>query len=197
MNTQKLRDMNLNSVADEIEQLRKFKAEVESQKPIFYSVHRREHEPSNAVCFNDIEVANKYVSNNYDLCVSALYAKPVPADKPVVAVPDEWRRIVERAANMMRMSGVVSHKDSLNPLHSWLHDAESLLDAPSHSQQSAHDSEQEDSYPPPHVIDEWRTHCSCCPHCGNHPCDGVSAGGMCDNAECNCSYDCDSEQGGE
>ena len=66
----------------------------------------------------------------------------VESQEPAVAVPDEWRRIVERAANMMRMSGVVSHKDSLNPLHSWLHDAESLLDAPSHSQQSTHDSEQ-------------------------------------------------------
>lgn len=82
MNTQKLRDINLHSVADELERLRAFKAEIESQKPIFYSVHRKEHEPSNAVCFNDIEVANKYVSNNYDLCVSAIYAKPVPADKP-------------------------------------------------------------------------------------------------------------------
>src|SRR5690606_2336086 len=55
-----------------------------------------------------------------------------------------------------------------------------------------YDSEKEDRYPPPQVIDEWRSHCSCCPHCCNHPCDGVAAGGMCDSAECDCFDDYDS-----
>lgn len=57
----------------------------------------------------------------------------------------------------------------------------------------AHDSEKADRYPPPQVIDEWRSHCSCCPHCCNHPCDGVAAGGMCDSAECDC-FDEESKQ---
>lgn len=40
--------------------------------------------------------------------------------------------------------------------------------------------------PPQHVIEEWKKHCQCCPHCSVHPCDGVAAGGYCDNVDCDC-----------
>lgn len=130
MNTQKLRDMNLHAVADELEQLRAFKAEIESQRPIFYSVHRKENEPSNAVCFDDIEAANKYVNTNYNLCVSGLYAKPVPADKPAVAVPDEISSPEPDAEN----DSLYDHgfRDGWNSFRDRM-----LASSPSHSQQSA------------------------------------------------------------
>ena len=51
-----------------------------------------------------------------------------------------------------------------------------------------------DYSPPQHVIDEWKKHCRCCPHCSPNPCDGVAAGGMCDNVECDCFGDDDDEQ---
>ena len=51
-----------------------------------------------------------------------------------------------------------------------------------------------DYAPPQHVIDEWKKHCQCCPHCSPHPCDGVAAGGMCDSIECDCFDDDDEEQ---
>jgi len=31
-------------------------------------------------------------------------------------------------------------------------------------------------------------HCKCCPYCSNIPCDGILAGGMCDEI-CNCDDD--------
>jgi hypothetical protein len=47
-----------------------------------------------------------------------------------------------------------------------------------------------DEYSPPDdVVSEWARQCSCCPQCSQHPCDGVAAGGMCDNAECECDLD--------
>jgi hypothetical protein len=45
----------------------------------------------------------------------------------------------------------------------------------------------DDYSPPPHVIAEWSRHCSCCPQCSDHPCDGVCAGGPCDEAHCRCN----------
>ena len=39
--------------------------------------------------------------------------------------------------------------------------------------------------PPPHVISEWLKQCTCCPVCQQKPCDGVMAGGMCDDL-CDC-----------
>ena len=48
-----------------------------------------------------------------------------------------------------------------------------------------------DNYAPPqHVIDEWIKQCNCCPLCSPCPCDGVAAGGLCDNLPC----DCDDEE---
>lgn len=38
--------------------------------------------------------------------------------------------------------------------------------------------------PPPHVIEEMMKHCRCCPCCRNPPCDGVMAGGLCDEFGC-------------
>ncbi len=46
--------------------------------------------------------------------------------------------------------------------------------------------------PPQHAIDEWKKHCECCSECSTVPCDGVSAGGMCDGL-CHCNYDYDYE----
>lgn len=44
-----------------------------------------------------------------------------------------------------------------------------------------------DEYAPPkHVVAEWKRQCDCCPECSPHPCDGVMAGGMCDNLSCEC-----------
>src|SRR5690554_6903113 len=82
MNTQKLRDMNLHAVADELERLREFKAEIESQKP----------EPYDAGFLNDFGGGN--VSWWHDYIRSELerahdhYAQQfiAPADKPA---PDD------------------------------------------------------------------------------------------------------------
>lgn len=49
--------------------------------------------------------------------------------------------------------------------------------------------EDNDYHPPQHVVEEWKKHCKCCPNCSDHPCDGVSAGGMCDDIECICDND--------
>jgi hypothetical protein len=40
--------------------------------------------------------------------------------------------------------------------------------------------------PPQYVVDEWKKECDCCPECNQCPCDGVMAGGLCDNMPCNC-----------
>jgi hypothetical protein len=45
--------------------------------------------------------------------------------------------------------------------------------------------EREPQGPPLHVVNEWLKHCTCCPQCQHKPCDGVMAGGMCDDA-CDC-----------
>gem|GEM_PF-6196765 len=46
-----------------------------------------------------------------------------------------------------------------------------------------------DGYEPPQdVIDEWLEHCDCCRICGCAPCDGVAAGGLCDE-QCHCRND--------
>ena len=38
---------------------------------------------------------------------------------------------------------------------------------------------------PDEVIEIWLSHCDCCRDCGSGPCEGVMAGGMCDQA-CRC-----------
>jgi len=39
---------------------------------------------------------------------------------------------------------------------------------------------------PDYVVAEWMSQCTCCPHCNQPiPCDGVQAGGMCDDM-CDC-----------
>lgn len=38
--------------------------------------------------------------------------------------------------------------------------------------------------PPPEVIEAWARDCRCCPFCRQVPCDGVMAGGMCDDFTC-------------
>jgi hypothetical protein len=43
--------------------------------------------------------------------------------------------------------------------------------------------------PPTHVINVWKKHCSCCESCSPYPCDGVAAGGLCDDLECDCIED--------
>lgn len=42
----------------------------------------------------------------------------------------------------------------------------------------------DDPLPPPDVIEEMMKHCRCCECCRNPPCDGVMAGGMCDEQSC-------------
>lgn len=43
-----------------------------------------------------------------------------------------------------------------------------------------------DYRPPQYVIDEWKRQCHCCPLCNQPiPCDGVAAGGLCDDL-CDC-----------
>jgi hypothetical protein len=42
----------------------------------------------------------------------------------------------------------------------------------------------DDMMPPPDVIEAFMKHCSCCQCCQNPPCDGVMAGGMCDERRC-------------
>jgi hypothetical protein len=50
-------------------------------------------------------------------------------------------------------------------------------------------SDQNQDYcPPQHVMDEWRKACSCCPMCSASPCDGVAAGGPCDDTDCDCNH---------
>lgn len=43
-----------------------------------------------------------------------------------------------------------------------------------------------DPMPPPDVIERLAKDCRCCQACGSVPCDGVMAGGMCDEARCSC-----------
>lgn len=43
--------------------------------------------------------------------------------------------------------------------------------------------------PPQAVLDNMATHCRCCRTCASAPCDGVMAGGMCDEARCSCDDD--------
>lgn len=50
-------------------------------------------------------------------------------------------------------------------------------------------SEITDFEPPQHVLDDLSKHCQCCPRCSTHPCDGVSAGDVCDDIECDCYGD--------
>jgi hypothetical protein len=40
------------------------------------------------------------------------------------------------------------------------------------------------SLPPQDVIEAFMKHCDCCQCCQNPPCDGVMAGGMCDEQRC-------------
>lgn len=48
----------------------------------------------------------------------------------------------------------------------------------------------DDDYPPDEVMQEWAKHCFCCPVCGHSPCEGVMAGGPCDDRDCECdTYD--------
>lgn len=47
--------------------------------------------------------------------------------------------------------------------------------------------------PPQHAIDEWRKACDCCPVCGVCPCDGIAAGGMCDDIACHCNHGYDDD----
>lgn len=126
--------MDIEQMKKELAELRAYKEAAEGQRPVCYANPEWIRKMEAGTILNRAAVASgKTDSQGYSM---PLYAKPVPADKP--AVPDEWRNIVERVARMMIMSGAVPQKDSLNPLHSWLHDAYSLLaDAPSHSQQSA------------------------------------------------------------
>ena len=46
-------------------------------------------------------------------------------------------------------------------------------------------SESDDHMPPPEFFEEMAKHCRCCQECSNPPCDGVCAGGMCDQ-HCSC-----------
>ncbi len=39
--------------------------------------------------------------------------------------------------------------------------------------------------PPPEFYEVMARHCRCCTDCSNPPCDGVCAGGMCDE-QCHC-----------
>jgi hypothetical protein len=41
---------------------------------------------------------------------------------------ERLRNLLERAVNMHTMSGFVPHKDSLNPVHSWLYEAMAQLE---------------------------------------------------------------------
>lgn len=47
-------------------------------------------------------------------------------------------------------------------------------------------------------LEDAAKHCTCCPQCSNHPCDGVLQGGLCDGMECRCNddYDYDDESYG-
>lgn len=38
---------------------------------------------------------------------------------------------------------------------------------------------------PTDTVKEWISQCSCCPECSQVPCDGVMAGGFCDDL-CEC-----------
>lgn len=49
--------------------------------------------------------------------------------------------------------------------------------------------DDEDYKPPQYVMNRWKRACSCCPECNPHPCDGVKAGGMCDQMPCMCCDD--------
>lgn len=51
--------------------------------------------------------------------------------------------------------------------------------------------EANEMYPPTEFYDEMAKHCRCCSRCGNPPCDGVCAGGMCDEMKCLCDDDRD------
>lgn len=52
---------------------------------------------------------------------------------------EDWRNLLERAANFIKTQGIVAAQESLHPACSWLYEAETLLAAPSHRQQSAGD----------------------------------------------------------
>lgn len=75
MNLQKLRAMNLGAVADELEELRKFKAEIESQVPVglVKTIGGYPDESEHGV---DWLVKHHHLVDGQDL-----YTKPVPADK--------------------------------------------------------------------------------------------------------------------
>lgn len=81
MNIQKLRDMNLHAVADELERLREFKSEVENQEPSGYVVI------GNGIFFYrttleeaEYQVAALEMRGDENPTIQPRYANPVPAD---------------------------------------------------------------------------------------------------------------------
>jgi len=44
----------------------------------------------------------------------------------------------------------------------------------------------DDMMPPPDVMERFAKNCRCCRTCGDVPCAGVMAGGLCDDARCSC-----------
>lgn len=133
MNIQKLRDMNLHAVADELEQLRAFKEAAEMQEPVAV-MYKTGGALTKAECI-DVEI--------FDICCrveTPLYAKPVPADKPAVAVPDGFREIVEAVAHI----GVDFGYGNFALSQEHIEKARALLEAaPSHRQQSARPTDDE------------------------------------------------------
>lgn len=181
MNTQKLRDMNLNAVADELEdlrakladaekllntqhslmvsaekrgidkgkeevadeleQLRKFKAEVESQEPVWFAegdLYKTEKFAREAIALagGSYEPRKFY---EYRIC-------SVPADKPAVAVPDvdyDIKLVHSAARHLERVMGEHPYCDHVQVVKHFADirrdERKAMLSAPpapSHSQQS-------------------------------------------------------------
>lgn len=134
MNIQKLRDMNLRTVADELEQLREFKAKVESQG------HRKPIDPVQALY--DEVIASICDSAEKQGCVvytdGRTLLNKLNADReqvPAVAVPDCLKYFVDHDFHQLPV-----YDDGRTPLlltEEQYNAIQNLLAAPSSSQQSA------------------------------------------------------------
>lgn len=114
---QKLRDMYLHELADELEQLRKFKAEVEKQEPVGLVKTVGDYPDES---YHPI----KWVVKHRELKEGqSLHAKQIPANKPVVAVPDKKPLPVLMMAAYHEAKG-------------WNDCIDAMMSTPPHSQQS-------------------------------------------------------------
>lgn len=111
----------LESLREEVSELRAYKEAVEKQEPVIRISGGR------VVDFNP-----NYVGS---VSEGAFYSKPVPAEQPAVTVPDGFREIAEAVAHI----GVDFGYGNFALSQEHIEKARALLEAaPSHSQQSVH-----------------------------------------------------------